>query len=186
MQEQSKGQKLQEAYRNQIEPYSIWLQVAVTLTLKTTAKIRVKRFTNVDDEYYEFIEHLDDEKLQSRIRYFSTLLKHQLFGNKSKHPNKRDWAEPLVITAVEGRNKHKRTHLHLAIGNIPAEKIENIESIIKSAWHRCDFSNEQICVKPITCGNGWLGYMTKEVGYTDNDALNIVGSTIPKFIQQRI
>jgi hypothetical protein len=187
MQEQlSSGQKLQQAYRNHISPYSPWLQIAVTLTLKTTTKIRVKRFTNFGDECYEFLEHLDEEKLHSRITYFSALLRHELFGNQAKHKNKQHWAQPLVIAVTEGRNTHKRTHLHLAIGNIPANKLGDIEATIKRIWQRCDFANEQVCVKPVTSSTGWLGYITKEVGYTDNDALDIVSSTIPPFIQQSI
>lgn len=180
------GQKLQQAYREHIEPYSLWVQVAVTLTLKTTAKIRVKRFSNYGEEYYEFLEHLDEEKLHSRITYFTALLRHELFGNLVKHKNKRNWAQPLVIVATEGRNTHKRTHLHLAIGNIPTDKLSNIEAIICSIWQRCDFAHKEVCVKHVTCSNGWLGYITKEVGYTNNDALDVVSSTIPQFIQQRI
>ena len=186
MQHQSKGEKLQQAYREHIYPYSFWLQIAVTLTLKTTTKIRVKRFANFGDECYEFVEHLDEEKLHSRITYFSALLRHELFGNLAKHKNKQHWAQPLVIAVTEGRNTHKRTHLHLAIGNVPADKLGDIEATIKRIWQRCDFANEQVCVKPVTSANGWLGYITKEVGYTDNDALDVVSSTIPQFIQQRI
>jgi hypothetical protein len=186
MQELTSGQKLQQAYREHIEPYSLWLQVAVTLTLKTTTKIRVKRFTNYGNEYFEFLAHLDDEKLYSRIKYFSALLRHELFGNLAKHKNKQHWAQPLVIAVTEGRNTHKRTHLHLALGNIPTEKLGEIEATINRIWQRCDFANKLVCVKPVTCGNGWLGYITKEVGYTDDDALDVVGSTIPQFIQQRI
>jgi hypothetical protein len=186
MEELSNGQKLQQAYRKHIEPFSLWLQVAATLTLKTTTKIRVKRFTNYGDECYEFVEYLDDDKIHSRINYFSTLLRHELFGNKAKHKNKRQWAQPLVIAAIEGRNTHKRTHLHLAIGNIPKDKLSNIEETIYRIWQRCDFAHKEVCVKHVTCGNGWLGYITKEVGYTDNDALDVVSSTIPQFIQQRI
>jgi hypothetical protein len=162
------------------------VQVAVTLTLKTSTKIRVKRYTNFGDDYYEFLAHLDEEKLQSCIRYFNTLLRHELYGNASKHKNKKHWAQPLVITATEGRNTHKRTHLHMAIGNIPKHKLQDIEATIKRIWQRCDFANEQVCIKHVTNSNGWLGYITKEVGYTDNDAVDVVASTIPQFIQQRI
>ena len=162
------------------------MQIAVTLTLKTTAKIRVKRFTNFGDDYYEFLEHLDDEKLQSRITYFSALLRHELFGNQAKHKNKQHWARPLVIAVTEGRNTHKHTHLHLAIGNIPANKLDNIEETINRIWQRCDFANKQICVKPVDHSQGWLEYITKQVGYTDNDAWDIVASTIPTVIQASI
>ena len=186
MHQLTKGQKLQQAYRQHVEPYSYYLQFAVTLTLKQSALIRVKRFQNYGNEVYEFRDYLDDDKLRSTIRYFTAQLRNELYGNKSKHKNKQQWAVPLVIAAVEGRNTHKLTHLHLAIGNIPATHTENIVQHIQVAFQRCDFANKQLCVKPVTNSSGWLGYITKEVGYTDNDALDIVGSTIPPFIQQSI
>ena len=186
MQQLTNGQKLQEAYRQHIEPYSKHLQFAVTLTLNSSALIRVRRFENYGEDFYEFRAFLDEDKLRSTIKFFTTQLTNEIFGNKSKHKNKQYWAKPLVITAVEGRNTHKLAHLHLAIGNIPSTHIHNIADHIKIAFGRCDFANEQRCVKPISSGTGWLGYITKEVGYTDNDALDIVSSTIPPFIQSSI
>ena len=186
MQQLTRGQKLQQAYRQHIAPYSRYVQYAVTITLKQSAVIRVRRFENYGDECYEFRAHLDEDKLRSTIRFFTALLTNELYGNKSKHKNKQDWARPLVIVAVEGRNTHKLTHLHLAIGNIPTTHIGNIAHHTQAAFERCDFANKQLCVKPVTDGIGWLGYITKEVGYTDNDALDIVSSTIPPFIQQSI
>jgi len=186
MQQLSKGQKLQQSYRQHIEPYSNKIQFAVTLTLKQSALIRVRRFENYGDEYYEFREYLDEDKLRSTIRFFIALLTNEVYGNKSKHKNKKHWAQPLVIVVVEGRNTHKLVHLHLAIGNIPATHTDNIAHHITAAFQRCDFANKQLCAKPVTDGAGWLGYITKEVGYTDNDALDIVGSTIPPFIQSSI
>ena len=186
MQQLTRGQKLQQAYRQHIAPFSRYVQCAVTLTLKQSAVIRVRRFENYGDECYEFRAHLDEDKLRSTIRFFTALLTNELYGNKSKHKNKQDWARPLVIVAVEGRNTHKLTHLHLAIGNIPTTHIGNIAHHTQAAFQRCDFANKQLCVKPVTDGIGWLDYITKEVGYTDNDALDIVSSTIPPFIQTSI
>lgn len=186
MQELSKGQILQRAYRQHIAPYSKYVQCAVTLTLKQSALIRVRRFENYGDEHYEFREKLDEDKLRSTIRFFTAQLTNEIYGNKSKHKNKQDWAKPLVIAVVEGRNTHKLTHLHMAIGNIPTTHIGSIAHHTQAAFSRCDFANKQLCVKHVSCGMGWLGYITKEVGYTDNDALDIVSSTIPPFIQSSI
>ena len=180
------GQRLQQAYRLCIEPYSKHLQVAVTLTLKQTARIGVKRFRNYGNEYFYYSHKLDDERLQSTIRYFNVLLTKELYGNQARHKNKQAWAKPLVITAVEGRNKNKLTHIHSAIGNIPKEHISNIELIIKLIWARCDFANKEICVKHLNDSSGWLHYITKEVGYTDNDALEVCHSVIPQYIQLSI
>jgi hypothetical protein len=186
MQQQSNGQKLQEAYRQYIAPYSQYIQFAVTLTLKQSALIRVRRFENYGDERYEFREYMDEDKLNSTIKFFTAQLTNELYGNLAKHKNKQDWARPLVIVAVEGRNTNKRMHLHLAIGNIPTSHIGNIAQHTQAAFIRCDFANKQLCVKEVTSAFGWLGYITKEVGYTDNDALDIVSSTIPPFIQSSI
>ena len=182
----SNGQRLQQAYRQHIDPYSKYVQCAVTLTLKQSAQIRVKRFQNYGDEYYEFTEHLDEDKLRSTIRFFTANLTSELYGNKARHKNKKLWAKPLVIAVVEGRNTQKLTHLHLAIGNIPPTHLSNIAIHTQNAFKCCDFANKQICIKHVTNGSGWLGYITKEVGYTDNDALDIVNSTCPQFIQPSI
>ena len=186
MQQLTTGQKLQLAYRQHLAPYSPYVQFAVTLTLKQTAKIRVPRFDNYGDECFEFFVRLDDSKLDSTIKHFTKKLTKAVYGNHSKHMNKKNYALPLVIAAVEGKNNHKRTHLHLAIGNIPSTHLDNFASHVQAAFERCDFANKQLCVKPVHDGMGWLGYITKEVGYSNMDALDVVSSCIPPFIQQRI
>lgn len=186
MQQLTNGQKLQQAYREHIAPFSKYVQCAVTLTLKQSALIRIRRFENYGDEFFEFREYLNEDKLHSTIRFFTANLTNELYGNQAKHKNKQQWAKPLVISVIEGRNTHKLTHLHMAIGNIPTEQLSNIAHHTNAAFQRCDFANKQICVKHVTSGIGWLGYITKEVGYTDNDALDIVSSTIPPFIQSSI
>lgn len=186
MQKLTRGQKLQLAYRQHMAPYSQYVQCAVTLTLKQSAVIRVRRFENYGDESYEFRAHLDEDKLRSTIRFFTAQLTNQLYGNLAKHKNKQHWARPLVIAVVEGRNTHKLVHLHMAIGNIPSTHIGSIAQHTQAAFERCDFANKQLCVKHVTSGMGWLGYITKQVGYTDNDALDIASSTIPPFIQTSI
>ena len=180
------GQRLQHAYRQHIEPYCEHVQCAATLTLKQRATISVKRFANYGDECYQFAAYLNEHTLNSTIQYFTAQLTRELYGNNARQKGKRDWAKPLLLVVVEGRNTHKLTHLHLAIGNIPATHIGNIDKHIQAAFSRCDFANKQLCVKHVSNSVGWLGYITKQVGYTDNDALDIVSSTIPASIQQSI
>lgn len=182
MEERTASQKLQSAYRQCIAPYASHLQIAVTLTLKQGAKIKVPRFENDSSDHYAYWVKLNDDVLNSTIKYFTALLTAALYGNASKHKNKAAWARPLVLVAVEGRKSDKRTHLHLAIGNIPEAKMDTIEDVILAAWKRCDFGYKRNEVKPLTNAYGWLSYMTKEVGYTDDDALDIVASSIPPFI----
>ena len=182
----TKGQKLQLAYRQHFEPYAEHFQIAVTLTLKQYAKITVKRFENYGEDCYSYMHKLDDERLQSTCRYFNKLLESAFYGNLCKNKNKRNWAQPLIITAVEGRNNNKHTHLHLAIGNIPKDCLDSSRNIITNAWTKCDFANKQIHITDITHTSGWLSYITKEVGYTDNNAFEICSSVIPQCIQTSI
>jgi hypothetical protein len=182
----TQGQILQQCYRDCLAPYSHHVQYAVTLTLKQSAVIRVRRFQNYGNEHYEFKHYLTDDHIRSTVRYFTARLTALLYGNQAKHANKQSWAKPMVLTVVEGKNTTKLPHLHMAIGNVPEHHMANINNLVAQAFNRCDFANKQICVKPVDHSQGWLDYITKQVGYTDNDALDIVGSTIPPFIQQSI
>jgi len=186
MDNKEKRKALQAAYIQMIEPYSKHLQFAVTLTLKMSATIKVKRLTNYGDDFYSFHQCLTEQILDGTIKRFTERLTWSLYGNHSKHKNKQDWALPLVITCIEGRKRGKRTHLHLAIGNVPVAKCVNFNMFVAEAWAKCDFGAKSVCIKPITNANGWLTYITKEAGYADSDALDIVGSTIPPFIQHSI
>jgi len=178
------GQRLQEAYRQHIAPYSEHLQFAVTLTLKQSAQI-VTTYAN-GEGIYKRCEYLNEDKLVSSIRYFNALLTRTLFGNYRKHPNKKSWATPLAIYSIEGRNIHKRLHIHAAIGNVPIKHCEEFPTLVASAWMQCDFAYSDIDVESIYDAAGWLGYITKQAGYTDNDCLDICSSVVPPFIQQGI
>jgi hypothetical protein len=177
---------LQEAYRQMVYPYAPHLTTAATLTLKQHARIRVRRFENVDDEYFEFGQSLTDDIISSTVRRFNARLTHYLYGNHARHVNKKQWARPLLIAAIEGRGTTKLPHVHAAIGNVPADKQGHIDRLIERAWHDCDFGNRQLCVRPLTSSHGWLDYMTKEVGYTDHDVLSVDHTSIPEIIQRSI
>jgi len=176
---------LQRSYQTLIHPYARHITHAVTLTLKLRAKVRVKRFENYGNECFEYWVAIDEEKINSTLRRFTARLTALLYGNHAKHKNKQAFAKPLIIAAVEGlRSKHKRPHIHLALGNIPQAKLARINDLIEQAWRECDFGYKEIIVKPMHDELGWLNYITKEVGYANDDVLDVVASTIPQFIQQ--
>ena len=186
MEEVRFGSALQNGVREFAYRFAPNLQVAATLTLKTTALIKVPRFENYDGGKYEFLKKLNDEIRNSTIRRFEKRLTQHLYGNQAKHKNNKHWAKPLILVAVEGLNTHKRPHLHIAVGNIPEDKLARIDEIITKAWHDCDFGNDMTCIKPLSDSYGWLDYMTKEVGYTDNDAFSVEHTCIPGIITERI
>lgn len=143
----------------------------------------MKRFENYGDEKITTLKKLDEDTLNSTIRRFNARLTHHLYGNAAKHKNKQDWARPLLFIVVEGRNTHKLQHIHAAIGNIPAKMQESIGEIINKSWRECEFANEQTCIKNVYDAGGWVSYITKEIGYTDNDALQLVHTMIPANIK---
>ena len=172
--------KLQQANHNLLAPYADYLQYAVTLTIKTATTIS----TVLSNDYpFERAVYLTEDTLNSTIRYFTSNLTYYLYGNAARHKNKQHHAKPLLFFVVEGLNSYQHTHLHLALGNVPDHKKDNIDTIIQNAWAQCDFANTQIKVKPIYDAAGWTSYITKEVGFANNDALYIAHCVIPKVYQ---
>ena len=147
--------------------------------------MRTKRVDG-SDEYFDRWVGLSDETLDSTIRRFNARLTHALYGNQAKHQNKQDWARPLLLTVVEGKYTYKRTHLHCALGNVPQHCLPRINQIVAQAWSECDFGYREIKVTPINDADGWTYYITKEVGWTNVDAVAITNSFIPPFIQKSI
>jgi hypothetical protein len=171
---------LQSAHEEMLKPYEQYFQFALTLTLKLKATIRTHIHEN---SVFERNEYLNDEKLNSTIRYFNALMNQSIYGNQAKHKNKRDWAQILSFYSREGGDGIKRLHLHAVIGNIPNDKIDSFEAIVTQNWHRCDFGHDEVRVERINNARGWVGYMTKTVKLKSYDALDVVSATIPKFIE---
>ena len=167
--------KLQQANQNLLAPYADYFEYAVTLTVKSYAWIHTEYLPTLGQGFA-----LTDDILNSTMRYFTANLTTFLYGNHAKHKNKQHYAKPLLFFVVEGVNSDKREHLHIALGNVPEHKKANIKQIIKQAWAQCDFAFQQIRVEPIYDAQGWADYITKEIGFENNDALYIVDSVIPQ------
>lgn len=164
---------LQLAYQSFMSMYAQHFEYALTLTLKQS----IQHYCG--NNVHKTTKTLDEAALQNTLRYFTCNLTRYLFGNSARHPNKQHFAKPLLIIAVEGLNSDKLVHLHMGLGNVPDAKNAHIDLIVGDAWKRCDFANEQICIKPITHAQGWMNYMTKEIGYNNDLAIDITASTIP-------
>jgi hypothetical protein len=171
---------LQSAQEEMLKPYEQYFQFAVTLTLKLKATIRTHIHENA---VFERDEYLNEEKLNSTIRYFNALMNQSIYGNKAKHKNKRDWAQLLSFYSIEGGDGIKRLHLHAVFGNVPSDKIGAFEEIVTRNWHRCDFGHDEVRVERINNARGWVGYMTKTVKLKRYDALDVVNATIPEFMK---
>ena len=167
--------KLQQAHQNLLAPYVDYFEYAATLTIKPYATIHTEYLPSLGQGFA-----LSDDILKSTMRYFTAHLTRFLYGNDAKKLHKQHYAKPLLFFVVEGVNSYKLEHLHIALGNVPDHKKADIESIIKQAWAKCDFANQQVKVKPIYNAVGWTDYITKEIEFENNDALYIVDSVIPQ------
>ena len=165
---------IQQAYRQILTRYEAHFEFAATLTLKRYAVIRNEHQLTLGQGFA-----LNEDILISTIRYFTANLTRYLYGNAAKHKNKQHTAKPLLFFVLEGSNNAKREHLHIILGNVPEHKKANIEALIKAAWAQCDFGYRQVDVKSIYDGAGWAGYITKEIGYYNNEALCILENVIP-------
>lgn len=166
--------KLQQASQDLLTPYAKYFEFAATLTIKPYATIHTPFLLSQGQGV-----KLSEDSLKSTMRYFTANLTCRLFGNTAKHRHKQHYAKPLLFFVVEGVNSYKLQHIHLALGNVPEHKKADIEPIIKQTWAKCDFANKQVRVEPIYNAMGWVHYITKEIGVTNNDALYIVDSVIP-------
>ncbi|HDR9274408.1 TPA: hypothetical protein QDB24_002475, partial [Burkholderia vietnamiensis] len=54
-----------------------------------------------------------------------------------------------------------------------------IASAIRAAWLQTDFGNMQIDIQPLTA-DGWIDYITKEVGIGDADNVDYDNVHLPK------
>ena len=167
--------KLQQANQNLLAPYADHFEYAVTLTVKSYAWIHTEYLPTLGQGFA-----LTDDILNSTMSYCTPNITTFLYGKHAKHKKKQHYAKPLLFFVVEGVNSDKREHLHIALGNVPEHKKANIKQIIKQAWAQCDFAFQQIRVEPIYDAQGWADYITKEIGFENNDALYIVDSVIPQ------
>ena len=99
MEEVRFGTALQDAYRELARRYGPYLTTAATLTLKKHARIRVRRFENDSSDIYEFDQHLTDQTIRSTALRFEARLTHYLYGNQSKHKNKKRKRPPSTVIA---------------------------------------------------------------------------------------
>ena len=169
-----------------VNQYSTYLSLAVTLTMKQKATIRMKRFENWDGEYNEWEVRLDEAIAKDTLNYFYARLTHYTFGKDARRTSTKWYSQPVMLAALEGTDGSKRLHWHLALGNLPAMQFWEASDLIAKTWSECDFAYKQIQVKPLTHTYGWLDYMAKEVHDGNMDAICIDSIKQPQSIQQLV
>lgn len=200
LQEKSNATLYKEGYYEMMKKYSRFVTTAATLTFKTSDwiepnKSKNKRniefsskesMKNIDLPQIRFQAFLNEEIINSSLRYFTTKMNRYCFGRIRNYAKRNDDNKLLILFFVEGDGIRKHKHVHLAMGNIPDQHLMNIRCLIRKAWSECDLSNYEMDVRPTYNTQGWLNYEVKEVEYGNTDVFNVVQSCIPRFIQDSV
>ena len=134
---------------------------AVTLTLKP--------YRTVMTEHGEVREKLTIYDAKANMRHFINRLNAEIFGNAAKRYGK----SIAILPVLEGIRGHKFFHYHCAIGNLPESLSDAaLHAKVRAAWQLTHFGNEQIDVQRMQT-TGWIGYMGKELGRGNTDALDL-------------
>ena len=80
---------------------------------------------------------------------------------------------------MEGAKTHKRRHFHILLGNVPAAKLANLEMLVRDAWASTKWGMPRIEVKEIYDVDGASFYVSKEVGFYNEDAVLWEEASIP-------
>lgn len=141
---------------------------AVTLTLKPYREVMTCKGLT--------IQRLTEIEAKENFRQFIRRLNTIVYGNAAK----RFGAGVHVIPVIEGFVTGKLLHYHCMMGNFRAGADDAlIASAIHATWLQTDFGNMQIDIQPLTA-DGWIDYITKEVGIGDADNVDYDNVHIPK------
>ncbi|WP_186123271.1 hypothetical protein [Burkholderia gladioli] len=141
---------------------------AVTLTMKQSREVMTtKGLTR---------QHLTEIEAKENFRLFLRNLSIVVYGKAAK----RFGVSVHVIPVIEGLATDKRLHYHCMIGNFrPEYEDAQITSMIHAAWLKTDFGYAEIDVQPLEA-DGWINYITKEVGMGDADNVDYDNVHLPK------
>lgn len=155
--------QIQQETRDWLLEFQWGMTHAVTLTMK-----QYREITN--DKGMTTLTLTEDEA-RKNFRHFMNRLNRSMFGNSSRRL--------YVIPVLEGKATGKNLHYHCAFGNFRKEMSqEEIAAAIHNAWHKTAFGNIEIKIKPV-CTDGWIDYITKEVGLGSADNVDVGNMHIP-------
>lgn len=162
------NKEIKQETQDWMRKHASYFTHAVTLTMKQSREVMTTK--GLTRQYLTEIEA--KENLRQFIRFLNAIV----YGNAAK----RFCASIHVIPVMEGIATDKQLHYHCMIGNFRAGADEAlIDSAIRTAWLKTDFGNIQINIQPLT-PEGWIDYITKEIGIGDADNVDYDNVHIPK------
>jgi len=175
-----KNARLQFATQYMIERFSDWTTHMLTLTLrdsKTNTYVKTNGWAKGAVQRSEF--ELTDAAALSTLRYFIEALNYKLHGHRTRRARYKDVCRVLAIPVFEGARTDKRRHFHILLGNVPANRLGNLEKIVADAWAQTKWGMPRIKVTELFDADGASFYFAKEVGYVNDDAVLWEEASIP-------
>jgi len=175
-----KDKKLQYATQFMIERYSAWYTHMLTLHLLDTKECTyIKSGGWSKGAIQRTSSELTDDAAKSSLRYFIEVLNYKLHGRKTRKKRYKDKCRILAIPVFEGAKNNKRRHFHILLGNVPQDKLVDLEKTIADCWADTKWSMAGIKLEEIYNADGAAFYLRKEVGYCNDDAVLWEFASIP-------
>lgn len=180
-----RNEELQRASQRFLERYAQFASHMLTLTMRdhipvSSTRKRGLTATNCGNGW-----DISEHAARDAVRYFIARLNYKIFGRRSEKLATKSKCRIIAIPIIEGLRSYKRTHVHILIGNIPATKLAQLEEIIAETWKRCSVAMPDMKLDPLHDAEGAAFYLTKEVGYVNNDAIDWNIASIPEVLHTR-
>ncbi|MDR6420254.1 hypothetical protein J2801_002505 [Paraburkholderia phenoliruptrix] len=141
---------------------------AVTLTMKPSRVVLTSAGQTV--------QRLTEIGAKENFRHFVKRLNASVYGSAAKRYGKTVYLIPVIEGAATG----KQLHYHCMMGNFREGAQDGaVASSIRDAWLQTHFGNYQIDVQRMY-SDGWIDYITKEVGMGDADNVDYGNVHVPK------
>ena len=176
-----RNEQLQTASALFIARFHPFLTHMVTLNLldtRTSTYIKQTGWTKDAVQRNEF--ELTDTAATASLRYFIEVLNYALHGRRTRKARYRDVCRILAIPVYEGTRNNKRRHFHILLGNVPQEKLGDLEKLVADAWAATKWGMPGVDVRELHDADGAAYYLSKEVGYYNEDAVLWQQASIPR------
>lgn len=123
--------KRKQAHQSMIERYGDWLSHMLTITFhqeKNGTTVSKTGWNKGAINRYE--SYLTTYTATQTIRHIITVINYKLWGRKSRKDKTKERCQIIAIPVLEGLASNKNTHAHILLGNIPKDKLEQLNDII--------------------------------------------------------
>lgn len=174
------NKKLQAANMYLVNKFSDWVTHMLTLTMyerKAGAYVIEEGWAKGAINTYE--SEIDEIKARNLVRYVVEALNYRNYKKKGRKQRYKNCCRILAIPVLEGVNGSKRMHVHLLLGNLATNQLERIKQDVAEILEKTEWGMRRFKLDETYCAEGAAYYLSKEVGFCNNDAVCWELASIP-------